>query len=184
MTRDQLAHVLRAASNVVTEDPVLVVIGSQSLLAVHDEADLPPLATASMEVDVAYFDDPDDLKADRVDAAIGELSQFHDTFGIYAHGVSTMTAVLPEGWQGRLVPWSNASTGSSRAVLLEPHDCVVSKLVAHRGKDLAFAGALIDAGLVHVEMLRARAELLPGAVDPTVRTAVQRWLDAWTDRAS
>ena len=183
MNRDQLAHVLRAASNIVTEDPVLVVIGSQRVLAVHDEADLPPLATASMEVDVAYFNDPDDAKADRADAAIGELSQFHITFGIYAQGVSITTAVLPVGWQGRLVAWSNASTGSSRALFLEPHDCVVSKLVAHRGKDLAFAGALIDAGLVDVEVLRARAELLPGAVHPAIRTAGQRWLDAWTDRA-
>jgi hypothetical protein len=30
-----------------------------------------------MEVDVAFFDDPHDAKADLVDGAIGELSNFH-----------------------------------------------------------------------------------------------------------
>ena len=182
MTREQLAHVLRAASNIVTEDPVMLVLGSQSVLAVHDEADLPPMATASVEVDVAYFDDPAEAKADRLDAAIGELSLFHKTFGIYAQGVSISTAVLPEGWRDRLVAWSNASTGSSRAVFLEPHDCVISKLVAHREKDLAFAEALLDAGLVDIDVLLARADLLPVSVHPAVGDAVSRWLAAWKAR--
>jgi hypothetical protein len=30
-------------------------------------------ATSSMEADIAFFDDPADVKADRVDGAIGEL---------------------------------------------------------------------------------------------------------------
>jgi len=42
---------------------------------------LPTEATASMEVDVAFFDDLDEAKADAVDGAIGELSDFHETFG-------------------------------------------------------------------------------------------------------
>ncbi|MGH3479261.1 MAG: DUF6036 family nucleotidyltransferase, partial [Nocardioidaceae bacterium] len=75
MNREQLAHVLRAASGIV-DDPDILVIGSQSLLASYDEDELPLTATASMEVDLAYFDDPDDLKADTVDGAIGELSAF------------------------------------------------------------------------------------------------------------
>ena len=164
MTREQLAHVLRAASDIVTEDPVMLVLGSQSVLAVHD------------------FDDPAEAKADRLDAAIGELSLFHKTFGIYAQGVSISTAVLPEGWRDRLVAWSNASTGSSRAVFLEPHDCVISKLVAHREKDLAFAEALLDAGLVDIDVLLARADLLPVSVHPAVGDAVSRWLAAWKAR--
>ena len=55
MNREQLAHVLRAASRIVA-DPAMLVIGNQSLLASYDEQDLPPEATASMEVDLAYFD--------------------------------------------------------------------------------------------------------------------------------
>ena len=73
-----------------------------------------------MEVDLAYFDDPDDAKADAVDGAIGELSPFHQTFGFYAQGVSVHTAVLPSGWPDRVVRWSNESTGAAHASFLEP----------------------------------------------------------------
>ena len=57
MNREQLAHILRAASPIV-DDPNILVIGSQSVLASFDEQELPDAATASMEVDLAYFDDP------------------------------------------------------------------------------------------------------------------------------
>lgn len=74
MNRQQLAHVLRAASSIVTDRRILV-IGSQSILATYDEEELPVEATASIEVDLAFFDD-DEARADQVDGAIGELSQF------------------------------------------------------------------------------------------------------------
>ncbi|MCY7365982.1 MAG: hypothetical protein LH469_11835 [Frankiaceae bacterium] len=78
-------------------------IGSQSILATYDEEELPVAATASVEVDLAFFDDDDDARADQVDGAIGELPQFHETFGFYAQGVSVKTAVLPNGWRNRVV---------------------------------------------------------------------------------
>ncbi|GAB1694633.1 hypothetical protein [Krasilnikovia sp. M28-CT-15] len=102
MRREHLEHVLRAASQ-IAGDPDVLVIGSQSVLGAIPEERLPPAATASIEVDVAFFDDPDDRKADQVDGAIGELSAFHETFGYYAQGVSVSTAVLPAGWRDRLV---------------------------------------------------------------------------------
>lgn len=55
MNREQLAHILRAASTIV-DDPNILVIGSQSVLATIDEEELPDAATASMEVDLAHFD--------------------------------------------------------------------------------------------------------------------------------
>lgn len=101
MKRQELERVLRAASQIAQESDILV-IGSQSILGAILEDRLPAAATASIEVDVAFFDDPDDAKADRVDGAIGELSPFHETFGYYAQGVSVSTAVLPAGWRQRL----------------------------------------------------------------------------------
>ena len=101
MNREQLAHVLRAASSIVTDRRILV-IGSQSILATYDEEELPVEATASIEVDLAFFDDDDEARADQVDGAIGELSQFHKTFGFYAQGVSVSTAALPNGWRDRV----------------------------------------------------------------------------------
>jgi hypothetical protein len=55
--REQLEHVLRATSK-ITDDPDILVIGSQSILGAIAEERLPLAATASMEVDVAFFDDP------------------------------------------------------------------------------------------------------------------------------
>ena len=87
MNREQLEHILRAASAIAGEPDVLV-IGSQSVLGSFAEGELPQEATSSMEADIAFFDDPADTKADQVDGAIGELSMFHETFGYYAQGVS------------------------------------------------------------------------------------------------
>jgi hypothetical protein len=81
MKREQLEHVLREASQIADDHDVLV-IGSQSVLGAIPEHRLPPTATASIEVDVAFFNDPDDRKADQVDGAIGELSPFHETLAI------------------------------------------------------------------------------------------------------
>ncbi len=80
MNRDQLAHILRAASKIV-EDANIVVLGSQAILGSHDADALPEEATRSIEADVAFWNDPDNVKSDDIDGAIGELSAFHETFG-------------------------------------------------------------------------------------------------------
>lgn len=104
MTRDQLAHVLRTVARLCGE-PEILVIGSQSILGSYPENVLPPEATGSMEVDTAFFDDPDGAKADDVDVNLGEFSEFHDEFGYYPQGVSVTTGVFPDGWRDRLVPF-------------------------------------------------------------------------------
>ncbi|MBP2383087.1 hypothetical protein JOF43_003076 [Brachybacterium sacelli] len=45
MKRQELAHILRAACD-ITGDKDILVIGSQSILGIFDEDELPPLATA------------------------------------------------------------------------------------------------------------------------------------------
>ena len=174
MTRDQLEHVLRAAC-VIAEDHDVLVIGSQSVLGSIPEERLPPAATASVGVDVAFLDDPGDSKADLVDGAIGELSPFHSTFGYYAQGVSVSTAVLPRGWRDRLVLVDTPSTAPGRGQCLEPHDCVVAKLVAGRAKDFAFADALLREGLVDPELLAERINLLEN-VEPRLVSRLHSWL--------
>lgn len=72
MKREHLEHVLRAASR-IAEDPNVLVIGSQSILGNIADDQFPAAATASIEVDVAFFDDDAEAKADAVDGAIGEL---------------------------------------------------------------------------------------------------------------
>lgn len=60
--------------------------------------------------------------------------------------------------------------------LLEPHDCVVSKLVARRPKDLDFASGLLTAGMIDAMTLAERIEALPECVDPRVRSRLNAWV--------
>ena len=85
MNREQLADILRAASQLVDDRPL--VMGSQAILGTYEEAVLPAAATMSMEADVAFLDDQDRAKADLVTGAIGEDSNFHQLRGYYAEGI-------------------------------------------------------------------------------------------------
>jgi hypothetical protein len=87
------------------------------------------------------------------------------------------TAVLPAGWEARTVEFATAGSAPAGARCLEPHDCVVAKLVAGREKDRAFAAALVREGLVEPETLVARIRALSG-VDAR---AIDR-LEAWVRR--
>lgn len=143
MNRQELAHILRAACR-STGDQNVLVIGSQSILGTFDEDDLPALATASMEADIAFLNDPDRTKADDVEGAIGEMSSFHQMYGMYAEGVHVTTAVyLPSGWRDRLVSWPLRSSEPADPHFLEPHDLAIAKLGAAREKDREFVDALI-----------------------------------------
>ena len=172
MKREQLEHVVRAASDIV-DSADLLIIGSQSVLATWDERRLPNAAIRSMEADVATLDG-DEAKSDLIDGNIGEGSRFHETFGFYAQGVSLKTAVLPAGWRDRLVALDNERTKPGRGLCLEPHDCVASKLVAGRAKDYEFAAALVKAGLVKLDVLAKRVALLE--IDGATRAGIVIWM--------
>jgi hypothetical protein len=175
MNRDELAHVLRAASQ-IADDPDVIVLGSQAILGTYDSRVLPAEAIRSMEADVAFRADPDNSKSDSVDGAIGEMSGFHQMYGYYAQDVSVETAVLPTGWEERVVPYIRSAAEPSRAVCIDAHDLVVSKLVAGREKDVEFATALLSLELISVDTLVARADLLPtpGAIVSRVRASIER----------
>ena len=151
MDRAQLEHLIRASCGNadVTE---IVIIGSQAILGAFPNA--PADLLVSMEADVFPLARPED--AILIDGAIGEKSVFHETFGYYAHGVSPETAVLPSGWQDRLVPVCNANTRGLTGWCLEPADLAVSKLVAGREKDVAWLRVLFRLRLVAVSLVRAR----------------------------
>ena len=136
MNRAAFDHAIRAAAGVLGE-PEILVIGSQAIHAAVP-GNLPDAALRSVEVDVVALEDFDDSKADLVDGAIGEASMFHETFGYDAQGVSRATAVLPDGWEDRLVRYETPATNGVVAWCLEPHDLWVSKALAGRRKDFEF----------------------------------------------
>ena len=91
--------------------------------------------------------------------------------------MSVSTAVLPAGWRDRLVRWQSTVTGRATPVFIDKHDLVVSKLVAMREKDVAFASALIEAGLIDVDTLRFRAQQLPDDLDGRAAARIASFLD-------
>ena len=133
MNRAQLEHVIRAAATIAGDDEI-VVIGSQAILGRFPDA--PAELVVSKDVDVYPRNRPE--RADLVEGSIGELSPFHETYGYYAQAVGKATAVLPEGWESRLVP---VPTSAGTGLCLEPHDLLVSKYVAGREKDRDYVRA-------------------------------------------
>jgi len=92
MRRAELEHTIRAATEIVGEDSIIV-IGSQAILGSYPENDLPTQATQSIEVDMAPLNDDDaESLATRLDGALGEWSLFHQTHGYYVQGVGRKTA--------------------------------------------------------------------------------------------
>jgi hypothetical protein len=162
MHRDELEHLIRAAGSLLSVERLLI-IGSQSILGTFPEDRLPVEATLSQEVDIVPPDDADERLADLIDGTIGEQSQFHEMFGVYADGVSLATARLPQGWQRRLVPLTNANTRGVIGYCLDPADLLVTKYLAHRPKDLAFCHAVLQAGLVDGEIVAKRIPTAPGS---------------------
>lgn len=160
MRRSELEHAIRAATEIVRA-PAVYIFGSQSILGSFTEDELPAEATMSDEVDIAPLDDDDaGTLATELDAAIGEMSPFHETHGFYVQGVSKTTAVLPVGWTERLVNVSNANTSGRTGLCLEPHDLCVAKLIAGREKDHRFVGALLERGLLDARVIAERLQTL------------------------
>lgn len=122
MKRADLELAIRAAGAIVRNDHVLV-IGSQAILGTFTEDQLPAAATFSREADIAPFrdDEPESL-ATAIDVHLGEWSDFDDANGFYVQGVSRNTAVLPPGWQERLVPLPGGEHTNTIGLCLEPHD--------------------------------------------------------------
>lgn len=173
MTRAELEHAIRAACDVADDDTVYV-FGSQAILGQFPDA--PAELRQSAEADVAPVHAVEKLT--KIDANLGELSQFHTTHGFYVHGVGIETAVLPRGWEGRAKPVRNENTDWKTGLCVEAHDLAASKLVAFRSKDLDFVRVLLAGGLVKPTTLRLRISQLPETqrLPDSHRRRIQEWL--------
>jgi hypothetical protein len=157
MNRQQLEHILRAAGAITGADE-FVVIGSQSILGQYPEA--PSELLYSTEADMFSACSPE--AAALIDGTIGEMSPFHQTFGYYAHGVGPETAVLPEGWRDRLVPFHSPATGGVLGLCLDPHDLAIAKLAAGRRKDMDYLAAMLRHGMLDIAIVAERLGATPG----------------------
>jgi hypothetical protein len=162
------------------------VVGSQAILGTYREDQLPAAATMSVEIDVlpiAETNEETARLADLIEGVAGEFSLFEQTHGFSIDGVDLTTSALPDGWRSRLVKVQNENTA---AVAGQPHfigwcldkeDLCVAKLCALREKDRNFVAALLDAGLVHAEVIAARLPTVSERFRPGAEGARQ-WLSA------
>jgi len=170
MNRRQLEHVIRAAAT-IAGDREIVVIGSQAILGRHPDA--PRELCVSADADVYPRNHPE--RADLIDGSIGELSPFHEAYGYYAQGVGPRTAVLPAGWEQRLI---RVETEAGAGLCLEPHDLVASKYVAGREKDRDYTRAALRHGLVDEATLLERLDRTPLETEQRDRIRKQIRADA------
>lgn len=171
MKRKELEHLIRVAA-AITDQYEIMVIGSQSILGAVPDA--PEFLLQSMEADVYPLHRPD--LADLIDGAIGELSPFEERFGYYAQGVGPETALLPTGWESRVVKIQNQNTDLKIGYCLEPHDLAASKLAAGRAKDWPFVVTMLQHKIVDGSTLQQRVALLPIPSDQKER--LNRWITA------
>ncbi len=183
MRREQLEHAIRVACQIIGSSEIIVV-GSQAILGSFDESELPAAATMSMEIDVLPIAEDNDETArlaDLLEGVAGEFSPFERLHGFSIDGVDLETAILPAGWQERLVRVQNANTAAPAGTplftgwCLERHDLCVAKLCAFREKDRNFVAALLSAELVSSEVIAARLDTVAERHEPAAKRAV-RWL--------
>lgn len=102
MERSDLEHIIRAAGEIAKDDEIIIV-GSQSILGQFPNAR--GVLILSNEADVYPKNKPE--KAELINVMIGEDTHFQETHGYYAQGVGQNTAILPKGWEDRLVRVKN-----------------------------------------------------------------------------
>ena len=172
MRRSDLEHLIRAAG-AISGSKRLIVFGSQAILG-QFPLGAPPQATISVEADLLPIDAPE--MADLLTGTIGELSAFHDSWGYFADGVTIETAVLPSGWEDRLVKIENENTNGYVGLCLDVHDLLISKYVAGREKDREFCHAVIEAGLANRATLLER--LTATTIDPERKALIAASIEA------
>lgn len=178
MTREELEHIIRASAD-VTDEYEFVIVGSQSMLGPVPRPE--PEFTVSMEADIYPLRAPE--LADEIDGAIGEGSQFHQTYGYYAQGVGPETAMLPQDWMQRVHRVQNGNTNGRVGYCLDVVDLFLAKAAAGRDKDREFCMALFRYGYVLPAQVLVLLPSMP--LDEqrrrALRATIRRWAKAVTD---
>ena len=78
--------------------------------------------------------------------------------GYYAQGVTQSTAILPRGWEDRLIRYETPNTDGVVAWCLDIHDLWIAKAIAYREKDIKFCAYLMSEGLVSADTLIRRLD--------------------------
>lgn len=88
---------------------------------------------------------------DLVDGANGEFSQYHQTNGFYAEGVSSFNESFPKNYKNRLVNFQYSDNPKDVVQFMNVKDVVVMKLRRMDPKDHSFIEYCIEKDLIKLE---------------------------------
>jgi len=178
MTREELEHIIRASGD-ITDHYEFVIVGSQSMLGFEPNPE--KVFTVSMEADIYPLQAPE--LADKIEGAIGEGSQFHQSFGYYAQGVGPDTATLPKDWMQRVHRVQNSNTNGRVGYCLGVLDLFLAKAAAGREKDREFCMALFEYGYVTPAQVLSVVPTMPldDKEQRSLRATIRRWAKAVRD---
>lgn len=144
MNLNQFFHIARASCAIANTEYVTVFGANAALLWLKDSGieDMRAFISSenvSRELDLCVGDGKDNRLNTLIDGAIGEISQFDETFGIYAHP-NPIEGLFqaPSSWKTRI---RIEKEPASQIKIIVPHylDLTVSKIIAGRTKDIEFA---------------------------------------------
>lgn len=133
-----------------------------------------PRETSDVDIVAAVVRD----KHEELQAVAGKGSRLHGKHGIYLDLVGTI-AVLPDGYDDRLIAIETSSFDNLRLFVMEPHDIILAKLGRDAPKDVQDVMYLAKVAEIDTDLLRSRyrTELYPYVIGPPERS--DRTLDYW-----
>jgi len=176
MNRDDIDRLLVEARR-VTNHGDYVIIGSLSVLGAV--AQPPESMTQSIDVDLYPKNDPG--RASEIADALGEGSEFEETFEYYADAVSPKLPTLPEGWDDRLIKVDFDS--GVTAWFLDPNDAAISKYARSGSRDREWIRAGLQAKILSLPVIEYRLQETVMETDERqrVKEAIaedKQWLDS------
>ncbi|MCI0693100.1 hypothetical protein L0337_13970 [candidate division KSB1 bacterium] len=179
MTLEQFDHICRAAAAVAGVQQVYV-FGANAIISWLAQAQhtIPlPDFVPSRELDVSVGDEKLDTL---IDASIGELSSFDQTFSVYAHGVNLAAFQAPANWRQRTGKRIEPVSGIE-IIAPHPHDLIISKLSAGRPKDFDFAVSVARLFPMPDSVLSNLVEEFR-AVYPQAQAALRANVEIWQNK--
>ena len=180
MRREQFFHIARAACALANVDFVTV-FGANAILpwiydyGMDDMRDFLDPVYISRELDLCVGDGTEDELNTLIDGAIGELSQFDETFGVYAHP-NPISGLFhaPTSWLTRIRIEREPVSGVCIRV---PHylDLTISKIVSGRPKDKAFTLRVIEVFRVEFPQIEGLLEEYRQASSASHAHAAHTW---------
>ena len=129
-----------------------VVVGSNSVLGVPRDHELPRRMTMSIDVDAYTKDDPGRIF--ELTKQLGQGSAFELENGYYLDPISPKLPTLPEGWEPRL--FKVRFNGDLVVHFLDPNDAAVSKYARSEPRDREWLQAGLADGVLSAAIIEYR----------------------------